>query len=343
MIKPKKTVAFVSATYGRDIERFALQRRSIERFAPEIPHRVVVHDEDMRLFEKRFGNARNLELFSTVELLPANLETYRRRRDRVARVKIATQVVKRLPMGHFKGYLAQQLTKYELARRTDVAHVLVIDSDTVLTRQMTAEVLDTLLVREQKSICFSIPASAAATDLDEPWRREWHANALKVIGVRAEPESVEITDALTVPSHASPALLGKMIAHIERLHGMDWRAVLASKFETFSEFMIYEKFCRYVLPAKEVAIECPGEEWSLQLFAGMNQSEIDRMLRENTLSNYYFFLMHSKIKGFNYASTFEMVRKHLEDPQPDRADGLPTAMTTQRQSSTPTESPTSTP
>ena len=312
MTRAEDTVAFISATYRRDIERFALLRQSIERFAPGIRHRVVVHDEDMRLFEKRFGSARNLELFSSVELLPADLETYRRRRDRVARVKIATQVVKRFPMGHFKGYLAQQLTKYELARRTDVAHALVIDSDTVLTRPMTAGMLGKLLVRDGNPICFSIPAAQAASSMDEPWRREWHANALQVIGMKEDPDCVEITDALTVPSHASPVLLEKMIAHIEQLHGMDWRHVLANQFATFSEFMIHEKFCRYILPAGEAAIECPAEDWALQVFTGLQESNIDNMLRENRLSDYYFFLMHSKLKDFNYTSTFEMISKHLE-------------------------------
>lgn len=311
MARIASTVAFISAIYRQDIERFALLRRSIERFAPEIRHRVVVHDEDMRLFDRRFGSSRNLELFSTVELLPADLERYRRRRDRVARVKIATQVIKRFPMGHFKGYLAQQLTKYELARRTDVSHALMIDADTVLTRPMNAEMLGKLLARDGKPICFSIPSARAATKLDEPWRKEWHRNALQVIGMHEDPDSVEMTD-LTAPLHASPALLAKMIVHIEQLHGMDWRHVLAQKFATFSEFMIYEKFCLHILPADEVAIECPAENWGLHVFSELQKSDIDCMIRENRLNDYYFFLMHSKLKDFSYTNTFEMISKHLE-------------------------------
>ena len=123
-------ISFITPTYHRDIERFALLRESIRKFAPQYRHVAIVHTEDHAMFRDRFGADAGLTLARTSDVLPAAVE-HRRRRSRHRWMK----AIRKALHGHWvTGWHFQQLTKlYALAAcETDAA--VFIDSDVFICR-----------------------------------------------------------------------------------------------------------------------------------------------------------------------------------------------------------------
>src|SRR5579862_8311601 len=72
-------IVFFTPTFFRDIERFAVLRRSIKMFAPTIPHIAVVNTEDHGGFARRFGRDQGLDLLRSADVLPSEIERRRRK------------------------------------------------------------------------------------------------------------------------------------------------------------------------------------------------------------------------------------------------------------------------
>ncbi len=126
-------IAFFTPTFLRDIERFALLRRSIERFAPTIPHIAVVNTEDHREFARRFGRDRGLELLRSADVLPGEIE--RRRRKSGPRWLTGKWLHKDL----IKGWHAQQLMKLFALPDLKYEAAVFIDSDVLVCRPLTPD------------------------------------------------------------------------------------------------------------------------------------------------------------------------------------------------------------
>ena len=71
-----RSVTLVTPSYAKDIERFTLQRESIERCGIDLPHCALVNHEDLPLFAK-IPFQRNLRILSTQDLLPPRFEARR--------------------------------------------------------------------------------------------------------------------------------------------------------------------------------------------------------------------------------------------------------------------------
>src|SRR4051794_22825888 len=99
------TVTLITPTYGRDYERFCLQRESIERCGIDLPHVAIVHEEDLRQF-KAMPHQRNLRIISTRDVFPARIE--RRRRAWGYRRR---QWRRWIGWRHLHGWMSQQLIK----------------------------------------------------------------------------------------------------------------------------------------------------------------------------------------------------------------------------------------
>jgi Family of unknown function (DUF6492) len=126
-------IAFFTPTFLRDIERFALLRRSIKLFAPTIPHIVVVNTEDYREFARRFGCDQGLELLRSAEVLPTDIE--RRRRKSGPRWLTGKWLKRDL----IKGWYAQQLMKLFALPNLKYYAAVFMDSDVLLCRPLTAD------------------------------------------------------------------------------------------------------------------------------------------------------------------------------------------------------------
>ena len=126
-------IAFFTPTFLQDIERFALLRRSIEIFAPSIPHIAVVNTEDYREFARRFGRDQKLELLRSADVLPSDVE----RRRRKSGPKWLTG--KWLHKDLVRGWYAQQLMKLFALPDLKYDAAVFIDSDVLVCRPLTAE------------------------------------------------------------------------------------------------------------------------------------------------------------------------------------------------------------
>ncbi|HVW67355.1 MAG TPA: DUF6492 family protein [Steroidobacteraceae bacterium] len=123
----------MTPTHLGDIERFAVLRRSIQLFAPGLPHIAIVNTEDCREFRGRFGNDRGLQVVPTTDVLPRDIE--RRRRKSGPRWLTG----KWLHKGLIKGWHAQQLMKLFALAQCQYEAATFIDSDVFICRPLAPD------------------------------------------------------------------------------------------------------------------------------------------------------------------------------------------------------------
>ena len=120
----------MTPTHIGDIEQFAVLRRSIEVFAPGIPHIALVNTEDCRQFRDRFKDNSNLQILPSAEVLPRDIE--RRRRKSGPRWLTGKWLHKDL----IKGWHAQQLMKIFALAKCPYEAVVFMDSDVFICRPL---------------------------------------------------------------------------------------------------------------------------------------------------------------------------------------------------------------
>ena len=132
-------MCFFTPTFRRDLIQFSLLRRTIMKFAPQIPHLVIVNHEDLDLFRSKFQDqfGSGLTLKSSREVLPPRIEFGRW----VARYKSLRSLFKRLP-GHTivsRGWYAQQIMKIYALANLDYDFAVFLESDVFLCADVTPE------------------------------------------------------------------------------------------------------------------------------------------------------------------------------------------------------------
>jgi hypothetical protein len=125
-------LCYVTPTFARDINRFALLRKSLALFSPDIPHIAIVHSEDFGVFRERFSADRNLQIIPTSSVLPRKLEAARRslqswRGYLTQRVAWRSGLVRPA-----SGWKFQQISKLELITQIPYDVVVFLDSDLTL-------------------------------------------------------------------------------------------------------------------------------------------------------------------------------------------------------------------
>ncbi len=121
-------ICFLTPTHRDEIEGFARLRRSIERFAPAVPHVAIVNTEDQAEFADRFGGESELRIVTTADVLPSVIERHRRR-SRLAWVTgrwLRRRVIR-------SGY-ARQLTRLYALASCPYESAAFIDSDVLISR-----------------------------------------------------------------------------------------------------------------------------------------------------------------------------------------------------------------
>ena len=134
------SVSFITPTFSRDIERFALLRRSMNMFAGEIPHLVFVDTEDLPLFTDRFGKEPGLQLISTKDILPRKIET-QRAIWRSWKGKIIDRIGWRVGLNakFFTGWKLQQIVKLEALANCETDAAVFLDSDIIFCGSVGVE------------------------------------------------------------------------------------------------------------------------------------------------------------------------------------------------------------
>lgn len=153
-----RNFCLITPTHRRDLEQFALLRRSVNRFMPGVPHLVIVNREDCAIFERRFAAERDLVLIRSSDILPASIEWRRRRSG----PKWLTGL-RRVSGGLVKGWHAQQLMKLFLLAECPYEAAAFVDSDVFVCRPLPR---DYFHVGERLKLFRRVAPNAEAMDFD---------------------------------------------------------------------------------------------------------------------------------------------------------------------------------
>ena len=123
-------ICFMTPTHVGDLRQFGILRRSIEVFAPGIPHIAIVNTEDYAEFRDRFHQSANFELVKSADILPAEIE--RRRRKTGLKWFTGRWLHKR----QIRGWHAQQIMKLYALADCSYEAAAFIDSDVFICRPL---------------------------------------------------------------------------------------------------------------------------------------------------------------------------------------------------------------
>jgi hypothetical protein len=124
------SICIITPSFIGDIERFAVLRRSIQLFAPEMAHLAIVHTEDCAQFRERFGGQSSLRIIPTADVLPPTVEQRRRKSG------LRWLTGRWLHRRQIKGWHAQQLAKIYALAECPVEAAVFLDSDVFICRPL---------------------------------------------------------------------------------------------------------------------------------------------------------------------------------------------------------------
>lgn len=136
----RPSLCYITPSYAPDIERFALLRRSLRLFSPDIPHLAYIDTEDYGAFKRRFGDDRSLRIMPTSEILPPGVEAARRAR-RSWHGRIVERIGWRLGLDtrYASGWKIQQIVKLYGLKCCEFDAAVFLDSDIVLCGDVSRE------------------------------------------------------------------------------------------------------------------------------------------------------------------------------------------------------------
>jgi hypothetical protein len=126
-----RALCLLTPSYIGDLEQFAILRRSINLFAPGLPHVAIVHTEDCARFRERFPREANLEIVPTSAVLPAAVELHRRKSGPkwlTGKWRHGRRLI--------EGWYAQQLAKIFTLAECRYPEAVFLDSDVFFCRPL---------------------------------------------------------------------------------------------------------------------------------------------------------------------------------------------------------------
>ena len=227
-MNPSKTV-FVTPTFARDLDRFVLQRESIERCGIDIPHIAVVNHEDLPQFAG-LPHRKNLTVISTADALPARFETRRKlwgvRRRNHPRHWFSGRGI--------HGWGIQQLLKLAAPAYTDAESIICLDSDLFFVDRVTAEDFTAADGR--------LHLYETEDDLDAQMA-EWHAHALRFLGLPTMGQAPRRYTHAPVPWRRDVLL--DLHRFIEQEHCRSWMDAVIDA-DSIAEYTLYGTYGRHI-------------------------------------------------------------------------------------------------
>lgn len=225
----QKSVALLTPSYGKDIERFALLCDSIDRHVSGYErHYVLVRDSEMALFS-RFAGPRRIVLPSS-HYLPSWL-----RLAPAVRLKHGRRVWWSFRAGLVHGWHIQQLLKCAAASQLPQERYCIIDSDNAFFRPFDVGAYAggdrAPLYVERKAIASDAPLHAV-----------WTRNCDRLLGHALT--SFPADDYIGQDIIWDKSTVRDMTAAIERTTDMPWAQALC-KTRAFSEYLLYGHFVRH--------------------------------------------------------------------------------------------------
>ena len=236
-----RTVTLVTATYGPDLERFALQRESIERCGVMLPHVAIVHTEDVATF-REIPFRQNLTILATAEVLPAAIERRRRRGPRDLRRLSPTRWFGGKTI---HGWYTQQLVKLAAADVVRTEGYVCLDADVFLCGPLSDA--DFFAADGRLHLYETVE------DLDVEMV-EWLVDSMRFLGIglRQKPAARYIHHPL--PMHRRVVL--ELQAYVEARFHRPWAEAMADA--SVTEAMTYGAYARHLHAGRLVAPTLPS-------------------------------------------------------------------------------------
>jgi hypothetical protein len=258
------SVALLTPTYGRDLERCALLCESVDRYVTSFSkHYLIVPDEELPLFA-RFKGARR-EVLPLSQFLPSWLKLlprFVRRKHRRYWWSMRAKPV--------SGWHVQQFAKIAAASRLPEVRTCMLDSDVVFFRPFDLA----SCAPPQPAPLFIRPREISA---DAPLHAPWVRSAHRLLGL-AQPRfpaddfigHIILWDRLAVRA---------MLERIEQVTGVDWLEALC-RARDISEYTLYGYFVRDT-PGLMSDHRGTTKNLCLSYWDGvaLDQSVVERMLR----------------------------------------------------------------
>lgn len=216
------TFAILTKTYAGDRDGFARLATSIDRFAPDVMHYVLIDARDRDVFQPFVRAGRSIV---TGDALLAGLHPF-------------TLGKRRLwwswPSVVVRGWIQQQLAKIAFVATCKEDAIVIVDSDTTFVRPLRR---DHVFAGDTPRL-FRKPGQGTG-----PRHQKWHRVAREMLGLAKGDYTG--ADYITQGVIWSPRTVRAMIDRIETITGRSWLRALAGKFE-FSEYILYGVFCDFV-------------------------------------------------------------------------------------------------
>jgi len=221
-----RTVALLTPTHAKDIERFDLLCESVDRYVTgHERHYVIVNDDDLPLFQK-YASARRVIAPSSAYLPSWLWSTPRFLAFNGRRIWISP-LCKPVHSWH-----VQQLLKISGALQAAEDRICIVDSDNLFFREFDVRAY----AGGEKTPLY---VNRAAISAKEPKHTVWTRNAFRLLGL---PDPLFPADDYVgnVIAWDKEALIS-LTDEISLATGLNWRLALCRQ-RQFSEYLLYGQF-----------------------------------------------------------------------------------------------------
>ena len=258
-------VTFVSPTFEKDLQRFALLRESMERCEIDIAHIAVVQHEDLPLFEN-IPFRHKLTLLSSRDVLPADIEA--RRTAKSFRRHHPYHWIKPRPIG---GWATQQVVKLSAPQYVQTDGIVCLDSDVFFVNRVEEHEFygpDGLLHLYENDRDFTVETVL------------WMARSMRALKIPlGHAPLLYIHHPL--PLHRQVAL--GLQSCLEQIHGRRWIDVFLDL--DLTEYTSYGVYARFVNGLKHVTPVKPPftlSFWNDEQLEGYTETLLNRITARGT-------------------------------------------------------------
>jgi hypothetical protein len=239
-------VTLLTPCYKADVERLAFLRESLMACGVDLPHVVVVPDDDRHLFE-RFESQPGLSVRTYAEVLPAQLV---KRLDRGPTIpdRVRHRLTGRHLLKMYWGWMAQQYVKLCAGSVVDTTMWVCVDSDIFFVQKMTVE---NFLSPSGRPLLLQLVDYPLGDD-EVPPAIAFRNSAARLLGIRPEQlETRHIYSGWIVPFHR--AVVDELLDYLGRRSKRAWWEVMAQFGAT--EYETYGLFARHIHGLRDVEPE----------------------------------------------------------------------------------------
>ncbi len=232
-------VTLVTPSCAFDLERFAFLRESMAACRVQLPHVVVVPDDERGLFE-HFEIDRNLSVCTESEVLPSRL-VGQLGRGPILRDRVRHRLTGRRFLRMYWGWMIQQYVKLSAGSVVDTSMWVCVDSDVFFLRHMEEADFHSSMGRPLLLELIDCPSG--------PTSIEYRNASARLLGIRPEKLDPRVLyTAWIVPMERG--VVGELLEFVERRKRVHWWEAMAEVGAT--EYETYGLFAHHVHAVRNV-------------------------------------------------------------------------------------------